>query len=981
MKTIFKNLSSRIWLIVTAIVTVIVLVVSILMTTTFYPLFCFLLGDPSIVDVDTESYDYPYQNVEGADTKATALAYSQSVTEKICEEGFTLLKNEKNALPITKKNAKVSVFGKNSSNMAVGGSGSGEASTVGVTTIFDSLTAAGFEYNPSLKNFYDGSASGPGRDSNPSDLDSGNTVTLSTGETPVADYSNDLWNSCSAYNDAAIIVITRIGGEGFDLPRSYLKLDENERALIEKVCSMNFDRVIVLINAANTLELQDLKNNDDIDAILWTGFAGTTGLKALGKIISGEVNPSGHTVDTYATLESNPTWNNIGGEGGYGSYELNSGRGSYDSQVYYVKYEESIYVGYRYYETAYAEAEEGNYPGFDYDAVVSYPFGYGLSYTQFDWELVNDEEMPETISANTEMTFKVKVTNVGGVSGRDVVQLYVTPPYTHGGIEKSAKVLVGFAKTEILAPGDSQVLEITVDSPYAYASYDCYDADDDGYCGYVVEEGEYIFTLSTDAHTAKEMANSQVKANAVADILYENDTTTQTKVENLYTDCEDEWLNSDTELETQLSRSDFKGTWPQDYHDSNPVLDSNSKFIQKIKSTESASNNTEADTYTMPVTGANNGIEFEELIGVDIKTEEGKSLWNRFMDQLTVNEMLNLINNGGYKTNAIARLQVPSSTSSDGPVGWVNFITGDDSNVYGTCSYCCETVMSSTWNVERLYDFGEAVGNEGLVGNERGDGSPYSGLWAPGLNVHRSPLGGRNFEYYSEDSLISGTMAAAVLKGGASKGVYFTLKHFAANEQETHRSITGLVTWVNEQSLREVYLKGFETAVKVAQENYTQKADGTKAEGGAVKALGIMSSFNRIGTRWTGGDYRLITQILKKEWGFYGIVICDFNTVEYINERDMFYAGGNLNLQIAGMNIWSDCDSDNAADVAVLRNAAQEVIYTVANSNAYRGHFNLQMPLWVTLMICIDCAIAVGLGGWGFFAIKKAFKKQEQIDS
>ena len=408
MKTIFKNLSSRIWLIVTAVVTAIVLVVSILMTTTFYPLFCFLLGGPSIVDVDTESYDYPYQNVEGADTKATALAYSQSVTEKICEEGFTLLKNDHNALPITKQNAKVSVFGKNSSNMAVGGSGSGEASTAGATTIFDSLTAAGFEYNPSLKNFYDGSASGPGRDSNPSDLDNGNTVTLSTGETPVADYLNDLWNSCSAYNDAAIIVITRIGGEGFDLPRSYLKLDENERALIEKVCSMNFDRVIVLINAANTLELQDLKNNDDIDAILWTGFAGTTGLKALGKIISGEVNPSGHTVDTYATLESNPTWNNIGGEGGYGSYELNSGRGSYDSQVYYVKYEESIYVGYRYYETAYAEAEEGNYPGFDYDAVVSYPFGYGLSYTQFDWELVNDEEMPETISANTEMTFKVK---------------------------------------------------------------------------------------------------------------------------------------------------------------------------------------------------------------------------------------------------------------------------------------------------------------------------------------------------------------------------------------------------------------------------------------------------------------------------------------------------------------------------------------------------------------------------------------------
>lgn len=982
MKKMFKKLSFRIWFGVAAVLLVILLVVNILLTTTFYPLACFLFGEPEIVDVDTENYDYPYQTIEGADTKSTALTHAQYVTEQICEEGFTLLKNSDGALPITKKNARVSIFGKNSSNMAVGGSGSGEASTAGATTIFDSLTAVGYEYNPDLKNFYDSTASGSGRASNPSDLDNGKTVKLETGETPITKYSDAIWNSCTAYNDAAIIVITRIGGEGFDLPRSYLKLDENERALIQKVTSMSFGRVIVLLNAANTLELQELKNNDKIDAILWTGFAGTTGLKALGKILNGDVTPSGHTVDTYATLESNPTWQNIGGEGGYGSYLFESQRtGTYDSNVYYVKYEESIYVGYRYYETAYAEAQEGNYDGFDYDAVVSYPFGFGLSYTNFSWELVNSDEMPATLSKNTQMTFKIKVTNTGSEKGRDVVQLYVTPPHTHGGIEKPAKILVGFAKTDVLKPGEDQTLTITVDSPYSYASYDCYDKDGDGYCGYVVEAGEYKFTLSTDAHSAKDMDNAVILATAEK-IKYETDNKTDTKVENLYTNCKDSWYDSDTELDTQLSRSDFKTTWPADYQDTSPILDSNSEFINKIKSTDSNTNNTEAVEYAkIPTTGAYKGIEFSELIGVDVKTEEGKAKWSDFMDQLTVAEMLSIVNNGGYKTSAVARLQVPSSSSSDGPVGWVDFINGEKSKIYGTCSYCCETVMSSTWNVDRLYDFGEAVGNEGLVGNERGDGAPYTGLWAPGLNIHRSPLGGRNFEYYSEDSLLSGQMTASVIKGGATKGVYFALKHFAVNEQETHRSITGLVTWINEQTIREVYIKGFEIAIKAAQENYTLKADGSKTESNAVKALGIMSSFNRIGTCWTGGDYRLITQILKKEWGFYGIVISDFNTVSYMNVRDMIYAGGNLNLQIAGLILWNDCNSKNAADVTVLRNAVQEVLYTVANSNAYRGHFNLQMPAWEIIMIVIDCVVIAGLAVWGFFILRKVFKKQDQTQN
>ena len=307
MKTLLKSLSFRVWLIVTAVIAAIAIVVNVLLTTTFYPLACFLFGEPQIVNVDTDSYDYPYKTIDGADTKAGAVAYAQSVTEKICEEGFTLLKNQNDALPITKKGAKVSVFGKNSSAMAVGGSGSGEASTVGAATIFDSLTAAGLKYNPALKEFYDSSDSGKGRDANPSDLDNGKTVSLGTGETPLSAYKDSVWSSCDSYKDAAIVVITRIGGEGFDLPRSYLKLDENETALIQKVCEIGFDKVIIVLNAANALDLSAVKNNEKIDAILWTGFAGTSGLKAFGKIITGEITPSGHTVDTYASLESNPT--------------------------------------------------------------------------------------------------------------------------------------------------------------------------------------------------------------------------------------------------------------------------------------------------------------------------------------------------------------------------------------------------------------------------------------------------------------------------------------------------------------------------------------------------------------------------------------------------------------------------------------------------------------------------------------------------
>lgn len=468
------------------------------------------------------------------------------------------------------------------------------------------------------------------------------------------------------------------------------------------------------------------------------------------------------------------------------------------------------------------------------------------------------------------------------------------------------------------------------------------------------------------------------------DIRYEDGATEGSKVQNLYTDNEDEMLNIDTELSVQLSRSDFKATWPTSRSEAEKQVEDD--FINFIKNTEASPNN--PNVYTeMPLTGTDtaanivtvdeNGnestetraVEFGDLVGRDYDDP----LWDAFLDRLTIDEMVQLINEGAFQTVAIERLGVPMTRQSDGPVGWVNFMPGIKDSFVGTCKYCCESLIASTWNIDRLYDMGVSVANEGLVGY---DGMPFSGWYAPGLNIHRSPMGGRNFEYYSEDPFLSGMMTASIMKGLNQGGVFVNLKHFAMNEQETHRSVNGLLTWSTEQAMREIYLKGFEIAIKVAQQDYTPQADGERVEGGSVKAMGVMSSFNRIGTRWAGGDYRLLTTILRDEWGFEGVVICDFNTCTHMIVKDMVYAGGDLNLEMAGFRVWKDIDADSAADVSVIRQASKNILYPIVNSNAYRGDFIMHMPVWQVVMIVIDCVLVAGLAVWGFFAVKNALKKQ-----
>ena len=998
------------WGVTTLLVGALLITANVLLTGQFHDIIATVLGDRGRMEIIGENGNV-FELDAGITDKASAKENGNKVNIQIVEEGITLLKNKNNnSLPLP-EGAKLSIFGKNSSDVAIGGGGSGSADKEGMIDFFSALEKSGFSYNPTLKAFYDDDArSGKGRNANNSDLDSGSVVELSpsfVGETEISAYNDDIWNSCEQYKDAALIVLTRIGGEGADLPRSAsdhaLKIRPEERDLINKVKTMGFGKVVILLNTAAAMELGEIQKDDGIDAILWIGYDGTSGLTAVGEILKGQtldgkkISPSGKTVDIYpADFTKDPTWNNFGGALGSpnnkisgDAYYVPSGRVPKDTMVYFTDYEEGIYYGYRYYETAHAEGY------INYDEAVVYPFGYGLSYTNFSWELKNKASIPTTLAKDTKMTFEIEVTNTGEYPGRDTVELYVTPHYNRGGLDKSAKVLVGFTKTSLLEPGKKETVSITVDSPYSYASYDYKGIT--GQKGYVVEAGnDYVFTISTDSHNAKSMSDAIITATVASDIRYTNDPITGTEIKNLYSDNADVTQNSDAQLGTILHRNDFAGTWPQTRTAEEKTVDTGairdgwnitSEWIDRIKAAADNPNNpiVGRSDVIMPVTGADYGIKIFDLIGLDpfdtttILPEDHycagytpAEAWDLFMDQLTISEMSNLINKGAFKTSAIQRFGVPPTDNTDGPVGWVNFM--DRSTFSGTCSYCCEVVVASTWNIDRVYDMGRAIGNEGLVGSQN-TGRPYTGWYAPGLNIHRSPFGGRNFEYYSEDPLLSGVYAACISKGTWSKGCYTQMKHFAINETETHRSSNGLLTWIDEQNMRENYLKGFEIAVKGGVGDTNSHA--YFGEEKAVKPVSLMTSFNRIGERWAGGDYRLNTTILREEWGFKGFVICDFNTCGHMNCKDMFYSGNDLNLESAGIRTWTPNASD-AKDVTVLRECSKNILYVVSMSNAIRGDFILHMPTWQVLMYVGTGVAFAGLAAWGVIVFVKYFKRKKQ---
>ncbi len=915
-----------------------------------------LFGSQRPIYSDEVTSVYPTQK---ATNKAEAFANAQEVNLKLAEEGFVLLKNENAALPMN-KGARISVFSKNSVNLSYGGSGSGGFDTSNNKNLYESLNDAGFVTNPTLKNFYESSQSGPVRTANSSDLDNGDNQKIATAETPQNKYSDAVKNSYADYSDAALVVITRIGGEGFDLPRyqgdsegavspdsHYLELDQNEIDLLTAVTDGTFKRVVVVFNTPSSFEATFLKDSayaafaDKIDAAVWIGFTGSNGITALGEILNGDVNPSGRLVDTWAAdFTKNPSFVN------FGTGCLPDTTDKYDGGMYYsVDYEEGIYVGYRYYET------RGETDGEDwYNANVVYPFGYGLSYTTFDWT-VGDASASE-IELGTTITVPVTVKNTGSVAGKEVVQLYASAPYTLGGIEKAHKVLVGFAKTKLLQPGESETVTVSFD-PYSAASYDYRDANSNGFSGYELEAGEYTLYISRNAHESEKA----IALNLAADVQIGTDPTTDSEVVNRYTDSEN-FLDSDWQLDTMLSRADWEGTWPTPQTAQQHA--GTDRLYEEIRS-EEHNNPTDFDSEEYPWFGEEPTLTLRDLLpsaeaeGYEPVVSYDDERWEELMMGCDEEEMIALINNGAYHTLAMESVGLPATIHGDGPSGFTCFMSKEQVN--GTCQYVSEPVMASTWNINLMNELGEAIGEEGTIG-DKATGQPYSSIYAPGVNIHRSPFGGRCSEYFSEDPFISGMMGAAEVQGIQSRGVLPTVKHFVANEQETHRSIGGDLSWLSEQTLREIYLKPFEYTVKLGE------------------TRGVMTSFNRIGTRWTGGDYRLLTEILRNEWGFNGLVICDFNTIpQYMIPRMMFYAGGSLDLATQQSAMWMDCDTSDAGDAIVLMRAVKDVMYALVNSNAMNAEvIGYNPPIWQEYLHWINIGAFTLVGVWLVLAIVRTVR-------
>lgn len=915
-----------------------------------------LFGSQRPIYSDEVTSVYPTQK---ATNKAEAFANAQEVNLKLAEEGFVLLKNENAALPMN-RGARISVFSKNSVNLSYGGSGSGGFDTSNNKNLYESLNDAGFVTNPTLKRFYESSQSGPVRTANSSDLDNGDNQKIAAAETPQNKYTDAVKNSYADYSDAALVVITRIGGEGFDLPRyqgdsegtvsadsHYLELDQNEIDLLTAVTDGTFKRVVVVFNTPSSFEATFLKDSayaafaDKIDAAVWIGFTGSNGITALGEILNGDVNPSGRLVDTWAAdFTKNPSFVN------FGTGCLPDTTDKYDGGMYYsVDYEEGIYVGYRYYET------RGETDGEDwYNANVVYPFGYGLSYTTFDWT-VGDASASE-IELGTTITVPVTVKNTGSVAGKEVVQLYASAPYTLGGIEKAHKVLVGFAKTKLLQPGESETVTVSFD-PYSAASYDYRDANSNGFSGYELEAGEYTLYISRNAHESEKA----IALNLAADVQIGTDPTTDSEVVNRYTDSEN-FLDSDWQLDAMLSRADWEGTWPTPQTAQQHA--GTDRLYEEIRS-EEHNNPTDFDSEEYPWFGEEPTLPLRDLLpsaeaeGYEPVVSYDDERWEELMMGCDEEEMIALINNGAYHTLAMESVGLPATIHGDGPSGFTCFMSKEQVN--GTCQYVSEPVMASTWNINLMTELGEAIGEEGTIG-DKATGQPYSSIYAPGVNIHRSPFGGRCSEYFSEDPFISGMMGAAEVQGIQSRGVLPTVKHFVANEQETHRSIGGDLSWLSEQALREIYLKPFEYTVKLGE------------------TRGIMTSFNRIGTRWTGGDYRLLTEILRNEWGFNGLVICDFNTIpQYMIPRMMFYAGGSLDLATQQSAMWTDCDTSDAGDAIVLMRAVKDVMYALVNSNAMNAEvIGYNPPIWQEYLHWINIGAFTLVGVWLVLAIVRTVR-------
>lgn len=816
---------------------------------------------------------------------------SAEMTQEVESEGIVLLENKNGALPLQSGIA-VNLFGYGSRDTVYGGSGSGSGDSSNNVTLAQGLTNAGFDVNQELVDFYNNhfvERTGVGFTGNNFDIN----------EPPVGEYSDSLIQNAKAHSDVAVFVISRLGGEGADLPmdmagsvstlgsdtaagikggdsgKHYLELQDVEIEVLDMV-KENFGTVIVLVNSTNAMELGWLED-DGIDAALWIGCLGSTGANAVGEALSGVVNPSGRTSDTFAyEVESAPSYYSIGAYDytnvQYTNTNPIAGGGEPD-QYHYVDYIEGIYVGYRYYETAAAD-------GFiDYDKTVQYPFGYGLSYTSFTQEIASFNDSGDDI------TIEVNVTNTGSAAGKTVVQAYYTPPYTPGGIEKSHVVLADFAKTDTLESGKSQTVTLSF-AKEDMASYDYSGVKAQG-GAYVLEAGDYEIKLMSNSH---EIIDSRT-VTIPADVIYNdaNDgarASDRTAAVNLFDEV------SFGECKNYVSRADWAGTFPtQRAPESRAASDG---VVAVLNDTTVPNNDGDPDIVT-----AKHNLTIEDMKGLaydDLK-------WEQLLEQLSVDEMVNLVSNGGWTTQAVPSIGKLNYVEVDGPNGINNIMAHTTGN-----QYCAQSVLACSWNTDLAVRMGETFAKEAIV-------MDVAALYAPAMNIHRSPFSGRNYEYYSEDGLHSGKMAAAETQGIQSQGVTTYCKHFAVNDQETNRDHGGLLTWFNEQAMREIYMKGFEVAVK---------------EGGT---RGIMSSFNRLGAVNAAESPELLTTVLRKEWGFEGTVITDcILQLSYVNIDRAVRAGNDLILSLMNIQSPTDQTTGTATGRQALRTASHNILYASANS-------------------------------------------------
>ena len=897
-------------------------------------------------------------------------AYSKEVIEDVGDEGMVLVKNEDNLLPLA-ENSNINVFGWASTNPIFGGTGSGSSDSSNAVGILQSLKDAGFKTNEELTKIYTDYRE---TRNTPGVGVSGTEWTLPE---PAADvYTDEVMDQAKDFSDTALIVLSRSGGEGADVPsdmnkvikgtwdirdevaggnenynyfaasyinnsedyddfdsgESYLELSNTEEALIERVCE-EFDHVAVVINANNVMELGWVDDYDSIQSVILAPGTGTYGMSALGRILDGEVNPSGRTVDTYVyDLTQTPSANNQG-DFSYNNVEdlketfLEEDPG-YQGNIAFVNYVEGIYVGYKFYETA---GEEG---AISYDDMVQYPFGYGLSYTTFSQEMQNFQDDGDKIS------FEVQVTNTGDAAGKEIVEVYFTPPYTNGGIEKASVNLIDFEKTQLLEPGASETISFEIEKE-ELASYDAEGIKaTDG--GYVLEAGEYSISIRTDSHNIIEEETFEVEK----DIDYSR----EGRSSDLVT-ANNQFEDYSTGTVEYLSRTDKFANL-----ESATAAPSDDKYVMDEETREHISEKSTAyydpkkyddPDAEMPVTGADNGMKLDDLTGKDYDDPD----WEPLLDQLTVDEMTELVNLGGFQTIAVDSVDKTMTMDSDGTSGVNDWVTG----VYGT-AFPTEVLIAQTWSKEMAAAIGDAMGAE------YADCEIY-GWYGPAMNIHRSAYTGRNFEYYSEDGVLSGKIAYATVNAAGDHGVYAYIKHFVLNDQETNRC-TFLLTYAKEQAIREIFLKPFEECVK----NY----DFSK------NPLAVMSSFNFIGDVYCGSNPNLLNNVLRDEWGFQGMVLTDWDgSYGYQNTDDCIRNGNDIMLGFNSYESNKITDTDAASCVIALRNASKNIMFTVANSGAYTIEKETSIFTPMTLLfIGIDAAVILISAAIMIFVILRWRKKK-----